>query len=89
MKYKKRNGVRNRKAKDCNPRVLLNHPFPDNMLSCSNFPGAQHMCTTVFYMNGALMSQITDLGLPEHPTRLGLAYFHLVEKDSMYLFNVL
>lgn len=68
---------------------LLNHPFLDNMLSHTNFPGTQHMYTTVFYMNGVLMSVITDLGLPEHPTSVGLIYFCLVEKDSIYLFNVL
>lgn len=79
-----RNGVGKRKAKHSHSRVLSNHPFANNILSCTDFSGAQHMCPTVFCMDGADV-----LGWSEHPASLRLIYFCLVEKNCIYLFNVL
>lgn len=83
MKYRNRNGVWNRKAEHSNPRVLLNHPFPDNVLSCTNFPGAWHICATVFSVNAVLLSVITDFGLREHLQLLGLFIFSWLKRISL------
>jgi hypothetical protein len=62
MKYTNRGGVEQKSITQQSKGSMKPSLFPDSMLSRTNVPGAQLVCTAVFYVKGARMSVSSNLG---------------------------